>query len=77
MDDKDYHELMADLYKQQREPKGARPQNVGEIEWKNRHLISAKLNEALYADLMAFCRSKGYSVNSAIKEILTKHFNHV
>jgi len=78
VEDNDYHNLMADLYKEQlkRSPRTPRPEGVGESEWKNRHLISAKLPEGLYADLMAFCRAHGFSVNTGLKVILTKHFNN-
>ena len=44
-----------------------------EIEWKNRYLISAKLNEHLYADLIRWCRGRDMSINEAIKEILENH----
>lgn len=77
MDDKDYHELMADLYKQQREPKEAKPDGMPDNLWKNRYLISAKLNEALYADFFVWCKQHGYSINTGIKQILSEKFNHV
>jgi len=45
--------------------------------WKNRYLISAKLNEALYADFFVWCKQHGYSINTGIKQILSEKFNHV
>lgn len=76
VDDQQYHQQMATLYAQQRLKPEPRPDDVDVQSWKNRHLISAKLSAPLYADLMAFCRQHGFSVNTAIRAILSAHFKH-
>ena len=74
--DDDFHAQMADLYAKQRLKPEPRPEGVNPEEWKNRHLVSAKVSGQAYADLMAYCRQHGYSVNTAIKQILSSYFNH-
>jgi hypothetical protein len=75
VDDKQFHQHMADLYAQQgRTAPAPRPSGVDPQEWKNRHLVSAKLSAPLYADFMAFCRQHNFSVNTGIKAILSHHF---
>jgi hypothetical protein len=74
--DEAFHRRMAELYAQQAQPvnREFRPEGVDPSDWKNRHRISAKLSPDIYADLMAYCRKQGFSINSAIKVILTQHF---
>lgn len=71
VDDQQFHADMAAMYAQQRQP---RPSDIDVQAWKNRHLISAKLSAPLYADLMAFCRQRNFSINTGIKAILSSYF---
>jgi len=71
VEDQNYHQMMADLLKQQPQP---RPQGVNPEDWRNRNSISAKLTSPLYAALQSYCRENGYSVNSALKQILSEKF---
>jgi hypothetical protein len=76
MDDSEFHRQMADLYAQQgRTPAASRPEGITVQEWKNRHLVSAKLSANLYAELVAFCRRNNFSINTGLKAILSHHFN--
>jgi hypothetical protein len=72
----DFHAQMANLYAQQRLKPEPRPAGVEMQDWKNRHRISAKISPDAYADLMAYCRERGLSVNSALRQILSAFFNH-
>jgi hypothetical protein len=75
MDDAEFHDSMIEAYKKQHRAKAeAKPANVDYEGWKNRHRISAKLHGCVYADLMAFCRKHGMSVNSASNFILSTFF---
>ena len=78
MDESQFHDHMSQLYAAQRAQYERASSGVTPGDWKNRHRIAAKLKSDNYADLMAFCRQNGLSVNSAINLILHKHFaSHV
>jgi hypothetical protein len=42
---------------------------------KNRFRVSAKLDPDTYPALMAFCKERDLSVNSALRLILSDYFN--
>lgn len=76
LSEEEFHRFMSDEYsKQQRTSPEPAPRGVDSETWKNRHLVSAKLPPGVYADLMAFCRKNGMSVNSALRAILHNTFN--
>lgn len=75
VDELEFHRQMAESYAEQRAARRDRPDGISLQDWKNRHRVSAKLAPNLYADLMALCRTNEWSVNTALNQILTQHFN--
>lgn len=76
LNEEEFHRFMSAEYsKQIRATPEPTPQGIDPKTWKNRHLVSAKLTPGIYADLMAFCRENGMSVNTALRAILQRTFN--
>ena len=51
-----------------------RPPEVAPENFKNRHLVSAKLTREQYLKLTAYCKENDYSFNSGLKSILDQFF---
>lgn len=73
MNDQSFHDKMAELYLEQSRPKSVRTED-----WKNRCLVSAKLDPPTYGKLFDYCKREGYSINTALRIILSRFFktNH-
>ena len=70
------HERMDELYRQQVLDSLANREAYPDREsFKNRTLVHCKLDRESYAALFGYAKAKELSINSALKEILQKHFN--
>lgn len=75
MDETAFHEQMAADYKKQQLHKlSTRPPDASGQAWKNRTLVSAKLDPDTFSRFLAYCRTRGYSFNTGIKQILSSYF---
>ena len=74
MDDTQFHEQMAAAYKQQLHQLDKRPPEASKEEWKNRTLVSAKLDPETFSKLLAYCKERGFSYNTGLKQILSTYF---
>ena len=58
-------------------PLETRPIDVASSNWKNRHMVGAKLTQVNYKALRDFCKENNYSFSSGINNLiatyLTKH----
>ena len=74
--DEAMHQQMAELYRQQvLDATANRDAYPTKESYKNRNLVSAKLDRESYACLWAYAKAHDLSINSAIKAILQEHFN--
>ena len=74
--DEAMHEQMAELYRQQvLDATANRDAYPTKESFKNRTLVSAKLDRQSYAALWGYAKAKELSINSALREILQAHFN--
>ena len=74
MDDTQFHEQMAAAYKEQLHELDKRPPEASKEEWKNRCLVSAKLDPETFSKLLAYCKANGFSYNTGLKQILSTYF---
>jgi len=75
MDENSFHEQMAASYEKQRLSNlDKRPPDVSVTDWKNRTLVSAKLDRETFTRLLAYCKERDYSFNTGLKTILTSYF---
>jgi hypothetical protein len=77
MDDTQFHDQMAAEYKKQLHQLDKRPADTTVEAWKNRTLVSAKLDPETFGKLLSYCKDRGYSFNTALRQILCTYFqNH-
>lgn len=50
-----------------------RPSGTSVSEWKNRTLVSAKLDSETFSKLLAYCKKRNYSFNTGLKQILSHY----
>ena len=75
MDDTQFHAQMDELYRQQVLAATAKRDAYPDREsWKNRTLVSAKLDPETFSKLLAYAKANGFSYNTALKTILSTYF---
>jgi len=75
MDESAFHDQMAaDYQKQQLHRLDKRPPQATTEEWKNRTLVSAKLDPDTFSKLLSYCKERGFSFNTGLKQILSSYF---
>ena len=74
MDDTQFHDQMAAAYKQQLHQLDKRPVEATVQEWKNRTLVSAKLDPETFSQLLTYCKERGFSFNTGLRTILSSYF---
>ena len=50
-----------------------RPEHVAPQNWKNRHMVGAKLTQVNYKALRDFCKETNYSFSSGINNLIANH----
>ena len=74
MDDNQFHDQMAAEYRKQLHQLDKRPVEATVQEWKNRTLVSAKLDPETFSQLLAYCKERGFSFNTGLRTILSSYF---
>ena len=74
MDDTQFHDQMAAEYRKQLHQLDKRPIEATVQEWKNRTLVSAKLDPDTFSKLLAYCKANGFSFNTGLRTILSSYF---
>ena len=74
MDESAFHDQMAADYKKQLHQLEKRPPQATTEEWKNRTLVSAKLDPDTFSKLLSYCKERGFSFNTGLKQILSSYF---
>ena len=74
MDDNQFHDQMAAEYRKQLHQLDKRPVEATVQEWKNRTLVSAKLDPDTFSKLLAYCKERGFSFNTGLRTILSSYF---
>ena len=75
MDDTRFHAQMDELYRQQvlaaTSDRNAYPDTES---WKNRTLVSVKLDPETFSWLLTYCKAHDLSYNTGLKQILSNYF---
>ena len=74
MDDNQFHDQMAAEYRKQLHQLDKRPAEATVQEWKNRTLVSAKLDPETFSQLLTYCKERGFSFNTGLRTILSTYF---
>ena len=74
MDDNQFHDQMAAEYRKQLHQLDKRPVEATVQEWKNRTLVSAKLDPETFSQLLTYCKERGFSFNTGLRTILSSYF---
>ena len=74
MDDNQFHDQMAAEYRKQLHQLDKRPVEATVQEWKNRTLVSAKLDPETFSQLLTYCKERGFSFNTGLRTILSTSF---
>ena len=74
MDDNQFHDQMAAEYRKQLHQLDKRPVEATVQEWKNRTLVSAKLDPETFSQLLTYCKERGFSFNTGLRTILSTDF---
>ena len=61
------------LHKMIDEPLETRPVDVVAENWKNRHMVGAKLTHINYQALRKFCKDNNYSFSSGINNLIATY----
>ena len=73
MDDSQVSSNAKNQAKQQLHRLDQRPADTTVAGWKNRTLVSAKLDQETFSKLLAYCKKRSYSFNTGLKQILSTY----